>query len=202
MRMLQMYVGERRARARINICSPEWWGRQRRDLFAATEDSELGPVGTMTTITQNDSSPEMLAAMRRGPFAAPTSEEMIEYLVGAWDKSIAWRPDFHEFAYEHVLSYQRRVQAVKRNFMQRNKETPRGILEDYWDRTEAQARGALHAHILEWWRKRRPENFPGYKPLQPVERVISGNDPKQRPESAATCVVQPYQEDVRHSVLP
>ena len=34
--------------------------------------------------------------------------------------------------------------------MQRNKRTPRGVLEDWWDRTEAQQREALHSHIPTW----------------------------------------------------
>ena len=33
------------------------------------------------TVTANDSSPEMLAAIRRGPFAEPSEEELIEYLL-------------------------------------------------------------------------------------------------------------------------
>ena len=172
----------------------EWWKRQQRDLFAASENAELGPMGTLTTITHNDSTPEMLAAIRRGPMAGPTRAEMVEYLVGAWDKA-ADRPEFQDYAYEHVLSFQRRVHAAKQHFMQRNKATPRGILEDWWDRTEAQARGALHAHILEWWRRRCPADFPGYRPIAPVPRTAPGNEPKQRPAAVAPVKVTPYQED-------
>lgn len=36
-----------------------------------------------------------------------------------------------------VLSYQRRVLALKREFMVRNKKTPLGIVGDYWDRSNA-----------------------------------------------------------------
>ena len=46
-----------------------------------TEDAESGMMQSMVTITHNDMSPEMLAAARRGPFAAPTDSEMIEYLM-------------------------------------------------------------------------------------------------------------------------
>ena len=172
----------------------EWWKRQQRDLFAATDDAELGPMGTMTTITHNDSAPEMLAAIRRGPLAGPTRAEMVEYLVGAWDKDGPGRPDPEHYAYEYVLSFQRRVHAAKQHFMQRNKATPRGILEDWWDRTEAQARGALHAHILEWWRKRCRAEFPGYQPIAPVPRAVPGDEPKQRPADAASSTVAPYQD--------
>ena len=49
---------------------------------------------------------------------------------------------------EHVLSYQRRVHATKTSFLKRNVMTPLGIVKDWWDRTEAQARASLHAHIL------------------------------------------------------
>jgi hypothetical protein len=173
----------------------EWWKRQSRDLFAASEDAELGPMSTMTTITHNDNCPEMLAAIRRGPLAIPTRAEMVEYLVGSWDKAMAGRPEAEHYAYEHVLSFQRRVHATKQHFMQRNKRTPRGILEDWWDRTEAQSRGALHAHILEWWRKRRASDFPGYEPIAPILRVVAGDEPKQRPASAQAAKVTPYQED-------
>ena len=44
------------------------------------------------------------------------------------------------------MSYQRRVAATKQNFMRRNKVTSLGIVQDWWDRTEAQMRAALHAH--------------------------------------------------------
>ena len=59
----------------------EWWKRQQRDLFAMSDDAELGLMQAMVTVTANDSSPEMLAAIRRGPFAEPTDDEFIEYLL-------------------------------------------------------------------------------------------------------------------------
>ena len=40
--------------------------------------------------------------------------------------------DFENYAYEHVLSYQRRIQATKEQFMRRNKKTPLGIIQDWW----------------------------------------------------------------------
>ena len=46
-----------------------------------SDDSELGLMQAMVTVTHNDSCPEMLAAIRRGPFATPTEEEAIEYLL-------------------------------------------------------------------------------------------------------------------------
>ena len=47
-----------------------------------------------------------------------------------------------------VLSYQRRVAGIKKHFLGRGRTTPLGLVHDIWDRTEAQQRGALHAHIL------------------------------------------------------
>ena len=46
-----------------------WWKRQQSDLFAMSDDPELGLMQSMVTVTANDSSPEMLAVIRRGPFA-------------------------------------------------------------------------------------------------------------------------------------
>ena len=112
------------------------------------------------TITHNDMSPEMLATARRGPFAAPTDSEMIEYLMQRV-KSDSQRPRFEELGsrgvatilngisfvsriignfwtpapgLEHVLSYQRRVHATKQSFLKRNVLTPLGIVRDWWDR--------------------------------------------------------------------
>ena len=75
----------------------------------------------------------MLAATRRGPFATPTEEERIEYLLTRVRKTER-RPAFEKNALEHVLSYQRRVHAIKLNFMTKNAETPLGIVRDWWDR--------------------------------------------------------------------
>ena len=51
------------------------WKKQQQDLFAMSDDSELGLMQAMVTVTHNDSCPEMLAAIRRGPFATPTEED-------------------------------------------------------------------------------------------------------------------------------
>ena len=127
--------------------SAEWWKRQQRDLFAVSDDGELGLMQTMVTVTANDSSPEMLAAIRRGPFAKPTDEEFVEYLLTRKRRDQE-RPAFENHSLEHVLSFQRRVNAIKTNFMDRGKKTPLGRIRDWWDRTEAQMRAALHSHIL------------------------------------------------------
>ena len=94
----------------------------------------------MVTITHNNLSPEYLACVRRGPFAVPTEFEKIEYLLGRVPKNQKRCP-FESFPLEHVLSYQRRVAAIKKHFLVRGKLSPIGVTYDYWDRTEAQQRG-------------------------------------------------------------
>ena len=90
--------------------STEWWKRQTRDLFAMSDDAEMGLMSTMVTITHNDNCPEMLAVIRRGPFATPTEDEMLECYLGIKPPN-SKRPDAEHYALEHVLSYQRRVKA-------------------------------------------------------------------------------------------
>ena len=46
---------------------------------------------------------------------------------------------------------------------------------------EAQQRGALHNHILVWFKKRLLPN--DYSALRPVEKTVKGNDWKQRPKN-------------------
>ena len=114
--------------------STDWWKKQQKDLFAISDDAELGLMQTMVTVTANDSSPEMLAAIRRGPFANPTKDEFIEYLLKRKPRDKA-RPKFEDHSLEHVLSFQRRLHHMKAKFMVRNHLTPLGILQDWWDRT-------------------------------------------------------------------
>ena len=146
----------------------------------------------MVTVTANDSSPEMLAAIRRGPFAEPRDDEFVEYLL-ARKRRDQERPAFENHSLEHVLSFQRRVSAMKTNFMDRSKKTPLGHIRDWWDRTEAQMRAALHAHILCWFRLRVvPDD---YDALRPVPREAAGNQPRQRPREQQVGEVEDYQED-------
>ena len=83
----------------------------------------------MFTITHNDLVPEMLASIRRGPFAEPTESERVEYLFTRI-KTNKQRADFENYALEHVLSYQRRVVATKESFLKRNSKSPLGIVTD------------------------------------------------------------------------
>ena len=161
------------------------WKKQQRDLLAMSDDSELGLMQAMVTVTHNDSTPEMLAAIRRGPFAVPTDEEAIEYLLKRKPRERA-RPAFEQHSVEHVLSFQRRVYHMKKKFMVRNRLTPLGRLVDWWDRTEAQMRAALHAHILCWFQLRPDKGEPH---LGKVTRSAPGTDPTQRPRAQ---VVEPF----------
>ena len=71
----------------------------------------------------------MLATVRRGPFAAPTQEEKIEFLLTRMKKSDA-KVAFADHALEHTLSFQRRVRFIKQDFLKRGVPTPLGITQD------------------------------------------------------------------------
>ena len=71
--------------------------------------------------------------------------------------------------------------------------TPLGIMRDYWDRTEAQMRAALHAHILCFFRPREMKD--DYKPLPALTRVVPGHEPKQRPRDSVVPSLGERQED-------
>ena len=115
--------------------STEWWKRQQKELFAITDDAECGIMQAMVTISHNDGCAEQLAAIRRGPGAYPEEEEYIEYLLSRKRRSQE-RPPCEFYAFEHVLSYQRRVSATKSLFMRRGSITPLGCIRDWWDRTD------------------------------------------------------------------
>ena len=143
-----------------------WWEMQRKNLFAITEDHEKGMMTGMVTLTQNGRSPELLAHGRRGPCAPPTAEERYEYLMARKPPGGGGASAVQKDPAAGVLSFQRRNYELKANFHRANRVTPLGISEDTFDRTEAQMRGALHAHIL-WWAKRR-RLPPGYTRMPPV----------------------------------
>jgi hypothetical protein len=88
----------------------------------------------LRTISHNDNCAEQLAAIRRGPGAQPEEEEFIEYLLSRKKRSQE-RPPCEHYAFEHVLSYQRRVNATKNIFMRRGSTTPLGCIRDWRDRT-------------------------------------------------------------------
>ena len=206
---------------KTNATSSAWWKEQAKDLFALTEEHELGMMSSMVTITHNDHVPEMLANIRRGPFAAPTPEEHVEYLFTRV-RANRQRSDFENYGMEHVLSYQRRVAATKEHFLRRNHTTPLGVVRDYWDRfvflflyasaldpissfssascqhqmltrTEAQMRAALHAHILVFFKPR--DKPPDFQPNPSIARVVPGSDPKQRPRDSQVTPQAELQED-------
>ena len=84
--------------------SSAWWKEQAKDLFALTEEHELGMMSSMVTITHNDLVLEMLANIRRGPFSLPTETEQIEYLLTRV-RTDRPKSDFENYGMEHVLSY-------------------------------------------------------------------------------------------------
>ena len=148
----------------------------------------------MVTLTANDSCPEMLAAIRRGPMSPPTTDEMIEYLL-ARKRRDQERPPYEHYSLEHVLSFQRRVKALKDQFFKRGESTPLGKVQDYWDRTEAQMRGALHAHILMWFLRRVPDV--GRTPIHYIPRTAPGTQSRQRPRAQVVEALSEsnYKED-------
>jgi len=172
--------------------STEWWKRQSRDLFAITDEAEQSLMSAMVTVTMNDSCPEMLAAIRRGPMAQPTNEEMIECLLQRKRRDQE-RPAFENHSLEHVIAFQRRIQSLKDNFMRRGTRTPLGLIRDWWDRTEAQMRAALHAHILVWFLPREEKDK--YTALEGIEREAVGVKPCQRPRNQQVEPLDVYQED-------
>ena len=58
---------------------------------------------------------------------------MVEYLLSR--KRIIRAAAEHHGVY-HVISYQRRLNAIKNEFFARQRETPLGKFLDWWDRTE------------------------------------------------------------------
>ena len=146
--------------------SNAWWRSRQTELMAISDDHELGLMTGMVTITQNDLSPELIAHALRGPCAAPREEEKIAYLLTRRAPSDR-RPNIQKDAPAAVLSFQRRVHATKQHFLTRHKRTPLGVATAFWDRTEAQTRQALHAHILTW-NKRRKITSDAYKPRPPI----------------------------------
>ena len=84
----------------------------------------------MVTITHHDRVPEMLANVRRGPCSKPTAFELVEFLFTRVKKGRATvRCD--RYGLEHCLSYQRRIHAIKVNFLRRQHESPLGVVTDF-----------------------------------------------------------------------
>jgi hypothetical protein len=135
--------------------SSAWWRQRAAELLAVSEPHERGMFTGMVTITQNDASPELLANARRGPCAPPNESEMVEYLFTHKRSHQEKRPNITKDATAATLSYQMRAHAMKKSFLHQNRRTPLGHCTDYWDRTEAQRRHALHGHILYWAKRRK-----------------------------------------------
>ena len=76
----------------------------------------------------------------------PTEEEKIEYLLQRKRRDQE-RPAFENYSLEHVIAFQRRVQALKDNFMKRGSRTPLGMIKDWWDRGLTIVIFALYVHM-------------------------------------------------------
>ncbi len=159
--------------------SGAWWRGRQTELMSISADREYGLMTGMVTSTQNDSSPELLAHARRGPCAVPADTEMFEYLLTRRAPGER-RAKIQEDATAATLSFQRRTQALKRNFLARHKRTPLGVSIAIWDRTEAQTREALHSHILTWG-KRRKITREGYVPRPPLPLRAAGAESQSSP---------------------
>ena len=57
-------------------------------------------------------------------------------------------------------------------------------------------RGALHSHILVWFRKRKLA--PNWQALPPNPRTVTGHGPKQRPLGALPPPQQPQSQKIQH----
>ena len=106
-----------------------------------------GLMQEMVTITHNSRCAEMLATVRRGPFARSTQEERIEFLLTRMRKQDC-KVAFADHALEHVLSFQRRVQSIKQEFLRRGASTPLGIPQEtflcfFWGRLSSMGRGGV-----------------------------------------------------------
>eukprot|EP00973_Karenia_brevis_P082500 11435232-Karenia_brevis.AAC.1 len=68
--------------------------------------------------------------------------------------------------------------------MRRGEKTPLGVAQDWWDRTEAQVRAALHAHILTLLKRRLlVDRHPEYERVPKIPREAPGCNPRQRPQT-------------------
>ena len=81
-------------------------------------------------VTANSNSAELIATVKRGPFATPTAEERLHYPLSRIRTS---RVPVEQYSVLHVLSYQRRLAFLKHVFFARGVSTPLGELIDWWD---------------------------------------------------------------------
>ena len=80
----------------------------------------------------NDSCPELAATVRRGAFAVADQTETIDYLL---TRRRYTRPASEQHGVWHVIAYQRRLHAIKREFFHRGFPTPLGQCLGWWDRS-------------------------------------------------------------------
>ena len=85
--------------------STAWWQRRAKELSAMTCDQEMGLFQIMVTVTHNNRCGEMLAVLRRGPFASPTDQERLEYLLTRVKKGVNIRKGMELHSVEHRPFY-------------------------------------------------------------------------------------------------
>jgi hypothetical protein len=156
------------------VNSEPYWKARQADL--ACVEKQNRDADYMITITQNDMAPELLAAIRNGPGAGASVDDMVQYLIENVDGC-----DVADIAATRAAgeSMMRRLErSRKKSANKRKRESvghpvmttlcffkryhafvaalkTDGLLrqtEDYWARIEFQNRGALHVHILLWLR--------------------------------------------------
>ena len=88
-------------------------------------DHVLGLPTSMVTMTQNDSSPELLAHARRGPCAQPRGDELFEYLLTRRAPTDR-RADVQQDPAAATLSFERRNYAQKHDFCDATIALPSG----------------------------------------------------------------------------
>ena len=80
------------------------------------------------TVSFNDGSPELAACVRRGPFAVPDENEMLDYLMS---RRRVNRATVEQYSLYHVIAYQRCLQLFKTEFLGRG-VAPLGNPIDWW----------------------------------------------------------------------
>ena len=83
----------------------------------------LFPHVCQLTTTANDNSPELVAAVKRGPFACADENELVDYLLSRKKLS---RAPVERHGLLHVVSYQRRLAYIKDEFFKRGRMAIQG----------------------------------------------------------------------------
>ena len=164
-------------------------------------------VDFMVTMTQNDSSPELVAMMERGPGASATMDELVEFLIqnldGADAAKVAASRKAGEMASKYAKEHIKKDTSGSRRatnhavmtalcFFKRyndfiealRTDSLVGEVEYYWGRTEFQCRGALHVHLLIWLR----DSVPLLQRAATVDAELARPDASTLSDAELMCV--------------